>query len=62
MSRNRLPVVRPYLRALCETRGIPYHDVGWITAHFEVLSELHRVSAPLRRLGPLRGWNARASR
>jgi fatty acid desaturase len=51
MARNRLPEVRRYLQALCAARGIPYHDVGWFTAQLEVLSELHRVSAPLRRLG-----------
>jgi fatty acid desaturase len=62
MSRNRLPEVRRYLRALCAARGIPYHDVGWFTAQAEVLSELHRVSAPLRRLGPRRRSTASVSR
>jgi fatty acid desaturase len=51
MARNQLPEVRRHLRALCSVRGIPYHDVGWFAGQFEVLSELHRVSAPLRRLG-----------
>lgn len=62
MSRNRLPEVRPYLRALCAARGIPYHDVGWLTAQIEVLGDLHRVSAPLRRLGSRRHSSAPLSR
>jgi fatty acid desaturase len=61
MARNRLPEVRRYLRELCAARGIPYHDVGWFAAQAEVLSELHRVSAPLRRLGLRRRSSASVS-
>jgi fatty acid desaturase len=51
MARNRLPEARRNLRALCAARDIPYHEVGWLEAQAEVLGELHRVSAPLRRPG-----------
>jgi fatty acid desaturase len=54
MARNRLPEARRYVRALCAERGIPYREVGWLRAQAEVLSDLHRVSAPLRRRGPRR--------
>jgi fatty acid desaturase len=61
MSRNRLPEARRYVRALCAERGIPYREVGWLNAQAEVLSELHRVSQPLRRRGPWRRSSTRVS-
>ncbi|MDQ6771751.1 MAG: acyl-CoA desaturase [Candidatus Dormibacteraeota bacterium] len=48
MSRNRVREAHLIVRAFCEERGIPYHEVSMLQSYRELLSFLHEVGAPLR--------------
>ena len=48
MPRNQLGQARRVVKRFCQTRGIPYHETGVISAQIEIVTFLNRVSAPLR--------------
>jgi fatty acid desaturase len=48
MSRNRVPSAHLIVRAFCQERGIPYHEVSMLQSYRELLGFLHEVGAPLR--------------
>ena len=48
LPRERLPAAHRLVKAFCRKRGIPYHETNMVQAMKEVISHLHRVSAPLR--------------
>jgi fatty acid desaturase len=49
MPRNKLGKVQKIVRPFCLDRSVPYHQTGVIRSQQEILSTLHRTSAPLRR-------------
>jgi len=49
LPRRRLRDAEPIVKEFCRERGISYHETGAFGAYWEVLTELHKVSAPLRR-------------
>ena len=51
MPRCNLRRAQPIVEAFCKERGIAYHSTGLFESYREVLSHLHRESAPLRRGG-----------
>lgn len=55
MPRCNLRKVQPVVEAFCKERGISYHATGLLESYREVLTHLHRESAPLRRGEALRG-------
>ena len=48
MSRNNLGKARKIIKPFCEQHGILYTQTGTLRSFQEILSYLHRVSAPLR--------------
>ena len=48
MPRNKLGEARKIVKPFCERHGISYHETGTFTSFREILTYLHRVSAPLR--------------
>jgi fatty acid desaturase len=51
MSRQRVREAHLIVRAFCEERGIPYHEVSVLQSYRELLGFLHDVGAPLRARG-----------
>lgn len=49
MPRNNLAKAQAIVRAYCEEVGVDYHSTGLWESYREVLSHLHKTSAPLRR-------------
>ena len=49
MPRNRLNRARTFVKDFCESHGVPYYETGVLRSQWEILSDLHRNSAPLRR-------------
>jgi fatty acid desaturase len=51
VPRHHLPAAHGIIRRFCEERGLAYSETGVIQSYREIISYLHRVSAPLRRSG-----------
>jgi fatty acid desaturase len=41
--RNKLALIEPYVRAVCEREGIPYVEAGFVQGGRSILSSLHAV-------------------
>ena len=48
MPRNRLPEAVKIVQPYCEKHGISYHTTGMAEGFWEILREMHRLSAPVR--------------
>jgi fatty acid desaturase len=48
MPRNKLGAAREIVKAFCQQRDISYEETGTLKSYLEILSFMHRVSAPLR--------------
>lgn len=49
MPRNNLGAARKIVKAFCQQHDISYEETGAFKSYREILSFMHRVSAPLRR-------------
>ena len=49
MPHNRLRKAQALVKAFCRERSVPYHETSMLRSQREILSYLHRVSAPLRQ-------------
>ena len=49
MPRNKLKQVRPMVQALCLKHEIPYYETSVVGSYRELVTHLHRTSAPLRQ-------------
>ena len=49
MPRNNLKKVQPIIKEFCRTHGIPFHETSVMQSHKEILSFMHKMSAPLRK-------------
>ena len=48
MPRPHLPAARKIVRRYCLDYGIEHHETGVVGAYTEIISSMHRISAPLR--------------
>ncbi len=48
IPRNKLKDAQKIVRAFCEERSIPYYESGYCQSWVEIISSLHKASAPLR--------------
>jgi fatty acid desaturase len=51
MPRNQLRKAQVLVRQICADHGIEYYETGFFRSYREILSALHRASAPLRNGG-----------
>lgn len=56
MPRKQLGKARIIIQAFCRRQGISYHETGTFQSYKEILSYMHRVSAPLRQGS---GWEGK---
>jgi fatty acid desaturase len=50
MARNKLKEAQAIVRTFCQAHAIPYHETTALQSFAEILSYLHGIGAPLRRV------------